>query len=112
MAQKIGSDLIVMGTHGLTGLRRMLAGSVATAVMHGARCPVMALRSGAQSPPDERIRAILHPTDFSAGSEAALRVARSLARDHGSRLILLHVAPLPLPMEGRMTTEIDVGYYS
>ena len=36
-------------------------------------------------------RTILHPTDFSPYSDAALRLACSLARDYRARLILLHV---------------------
>jgi nucleotide-binding universal stress UspA family protein len=39
------------------------------------------------------IRVVLQPTDFSDASEAALRVARSLARDLGARLVILHVMP-------------------
>lgn len=38
-------DLIVMGTHGRTGLDRLLAGSVAEAVMRKARCPVLTVRT-------------------------------------------------------------------
>jgi universal stress protein A len=38
---------------------------------------------------------ILHPTDYSEASAAALRVACSLARDRGARLIVVHVAPPP-----------------
>jgi nucleotide-binding universal stress UspA family protein len=52
------------------------------------------------------VRTVLHPTDFSDASAAALRVARSLARDHGARLIVLHVAPagavygtIPVPLD-------------
>jgi nucleotide-binding universal stress UspA family protein len=41
------------------------------------------------------IQAILHPTDFSPGSEYAFRLACSLARDHGARLIVLHVTSVP-----------------
>lgn len=37
------------------------------------------------------IRTILHPTDFSNHSDYALRVAGSIARDYGARLIVLHV---------------------
>jgi nucleotide-binding universal stress UspA family protein len=37
------------------------------------------------------IRTILHPTDFSEPSEQAFRLAGSLTRDHGARLLLLHV---------------------
>jgi universal stress protein A len=40
-----------------------------------------------------QIRTILHPTDFSDCSEYARRVARSLSRDHGARLVIIHVAP-------------------
>jgi len=41
------------------------------------------------------IRTILHPTDFSEPSDYALRLAVALARDHGARLVLLHVAAPP-----------------
>src|SRR4051812_36496620 len=37
------------------------------------------------------LNTILHPTDFSAPSEHAWRLACCLARDHGARLILVHV---------------------
>jgi nucleotide-binding universal stress UspA family protein len=37
------------------------------------------------------IKTILHPTDFSAASRYALELAFSLARDHGARVVLLHV---------------------
>jgi nucleotide-binding universal stress UspA family protein len=44
-ADELACDLIVMGTHGRTGLDRLLTGSVAEAVLRKARCPVLALRS-------------------------------------------------------------------
>jgi nucleotide-binding universal stress UspA family protein len=93
MADEVGAELIAMGTHGRTGLRRLLAGSVAIAVLRGARCSVLALRSHDRPREASAIRVILHPTDFSDASEAALRVARSLARDLGARLLILHVMP-------------------
>src|SRR6516225_6437039 len=46
------------------------------------------------------IRTILHPTDFSQPSQAAFRLACALARDYGARLILLHVAELPIAFYG------------
>ncbi len=36
-----GCDLIIMATHGRTGLRRVLLGSVAEGVLHRAPCPVL-----------------------------------------------------------------------
>ena len=45
LAEELGCDLIALGTHGRTGLDRLLAGSVAEAVLRRARCPVLALRS-------------------------------------------------------------------
>jgi nucleotide-binding universal stress UspA family protein len=127
VGDEIDADLIVLGTHGRTGVGRLLAGSVAEAVLRRAHCPVLALRSpphlaampearelelpspgekpgteapSASSAPQGRefamrpIKTILHPTDFSGRSEAAFRVAGSLAREHGARLIVLHAAPM------------------
>lgn len=44
-AKKIGADMIVMATHGRTGLSHMLIGSVTERVVRHAPCPVLSLRS-------------------------------------------------------------------
>jgi nucleotide-binding universal stress UspA family protein len=41
------------------------------------------------------IKTILHPTDFSNCSQDSFQFACSLARDHGARLVVLHVTALP-----------------
>ena len=46
LAEKIGADLIVLGTHGRHGLGLML-GSTASAVLHRAPCDVLAVKVGA-----------------------------------------------------------------
>ncbi len=50
-ARDIGADLIVMGTHGRTGVQRLLHGSVAEAVAAQAPCPVNVLRLAAERVP-------------------------------------------------------------
>ena len=45
VAEEIGADLIVMGTHGRTGLRRLLMGSMAEQVVRKAPCPVFTVRT-------------------------------------------------------------------
>src|SRR5262245_3955895 len=49
-AQRIGADLIVMGTHGRTGVSRAVLGSVAEAVVRHSRCPVMTIPAQATTP--------------------------------------------------------------
>jgi nucleotide-binding universal stress UspA family protein len=44
VAEAIGADLIVLGTHGRRGLRRILLGSVAESVVRTAPCPVLTIR--------------------------------------------------------------------
>jgi nucleotide-binding universal stress UspA family protein len=44
LIEEEGVDLVVMGTHGRTGLSRLLMGSVAEAVVRQAKCPVLTLR--------------------------------------------------------------------
>jgi nucleotide-binding universal stress UspA family protein len=43
-ARRIGADLIVMGTHGRRGVRRLLVGSVAESVVRESPCPVLLVR--------------------------------------------------------------------
>jgi nucleotide-binding universal stress UspA family protein len=52
------------------------------------------------------IRTILVPTDFSKHAGTALDVARTLARDHGARLIVLHV---DMQYSGTLAMTIDPG---
>jgi nucleotide-binding universal stress UspA family protein len=58
------------------------------------------------------LRTILHPTDFSNYSNYAFRLACSLARDYGARLVVLHVAQPPTAVIGEgvmpLPTAIDL----
>jgi nucleotide-binding universal stress UspA family protein len=64
VAQEIGADLIVMGTHGRTGFRRLLMDSVAEEVARLAPCPVLTVKAplGAESeiaPPEQELAAMI-----------------------------------------------------
>jgi nucleotide-binding universal stress UspA family protein len=63
---EVGADLIVMGTHGRSGLGRVLMGSVAESVLRRAPCPVLIARSAPRAwtrpADDERSRAF-RPSD-------------------------------------------------
>ncbi|MCP3957124.1 MAG: universal stress protein [bacterium] len=48
-AEAVDADLIVIATHGLTGVLRFLLGSVTEKVVRGASCPVLTLRGSAQA---------------------------------------------------------------
>ena len=94
-AKANGADLIVMGTHGRTGLHRLLVGSVAEAVLQRSACPVLTLHAPEDGlPASQSIHVVLHPTDLSERAEAALRVAAGMARDHDAELVILYVAPM------------------
>jgi nucleotide-binding universal stress UspA family protein len=90
-ASDADADLIVMGTHGRTGLNRMLMGSVAEDVVRASPCPVLTIRGASEEPPSTRISRILVPVDFSDGSNLAVAHARDLALTYGARIDLLHV---------------------
>ncbi len=110
-ADELRCDLIALGTHGRTGLDRLLTGSVAETVLRKAHCPVLALRSPQLPQGDKPIRVIIHPTDFSERSETALQIARRLTCDHGAQLIILHVAPPEILIDGKSAVAIDPLVY-
>ena len=59
LAQEHKCDLIVMGTHGRTGLKHLFLGSVAEHVMRHARCPVVTVRERADNEPPLEKPAVL-----------------------------------------------------
>jgi nucleotide-binding universal stress UspA family protein len=86
-------DLIVMGTHGHTGLAHVLLGSVAEKVVRHAPCPVVTLRTlpAAMTDGHTGLSRVLATTDFSPQSDRALEYARAIAARSGAPLHLLHV---------------------
>lgn len=88
-------DLLVMATHGRSGIHRLWYGSVASKLMRAA--PVPTLLVGPRAPEDGQepvaIREILVPLDGSPLSEAALEPAAALAGALGARLTLARAVP-------------------
>ena len=84
------TTLLMMGTHGREGVRRMLEGSVAEAVVRRSPCPVLLLREGVPAPlvsPGH----LLVPIPLEGGDERAVVSAVRLALSLGAQLTLLHV---------------------
>lgn len=88
-------DLLVLGTHGRTGLQKVLLGSSAEEVFRRSLVPVLTIgprvRSGAHN--GGRFRCVLLATDFEPASQAAVPYAISLAQENQAQLLLLHVLP-------------------
>ena len=90
------ADLIVLGTHGRTGLSHILLGSTAERVLTMAPCPVLTVREskGGERQHQERPVTFEHvvvPTDFSPCSFDALEYGIQLAGDFAASLTLLHI---------------------
>lgn len=90
-AEAIGASLIVMATHGYSGLRRWALGSVSDKVAHAATMPVLLVRHAVARP---ALRRIMVPLDGSPLAAQALPLATELARSAQAKLLLLRaVAP-------------------
>ncbi len=95
-----GFDLVVVGTHGRTGIEHLIVGSVAERVVRHVDRPVLVARRFSAD-----TRRVLAPVDFSNASRAAFRRAVAMASALGAELRLLHVVPL---MPALSTAELMV----
>lgn len=103
--------LIVMGTHGRSGVERFLLGSVAEKVLRKARCPVTIVppRVTAVAPGDARFDSVLCAVDFSDSALSALPYAISLAEEADAALTVLHVVEIPPEVrDGSARTVLDL----
>lgn len=93
-----GADLVVMTTHGRSGLDRLLLGSVADAVIRRTQLPTLLIRGNLPIRRWEHgLRNILVPLDGSELAEATLTQIAPLAERAGARLTLLQVLSPSLP---------------
>lgn len=105
-AQTRAVDMIILATHGYTGLKHIQLGSTAERLLRYAPCPVLVVRAkanssaGIQSASPTKTKAagarlnvqrILVPVDFSPRSAKALQYALPIARRFHASIVLLHV---------------------
>ena len=116
LIQKELIDLVVVGTHGRTGVSKVMLGSVAEEIFRKVSCPVLTVGPNSacdwpqREPGAEKV--IVFATDFGDAALKAFPYAISLASHCRSKLILLHVAkPLlttePTPIFGRTLEAVN-----
>ena len=99
-------DLVVVGTRGREGMRKVILGSGAERIFRRAGCPVLTVgpnvtRTEAEF---ESWKNILFATDFCEGSLGALPYALSIAEENQAQLTLAHMVSL-VPIERQSSVE-------
>jgi nucleotide-binding universal stress UspA family protein len=104
-------DMVVLGTHGRTGIAKLVLGSVAEKISRLATCPVLTVGSQWQiNSVEKEDGPVLFPTDFSDASITALPYAISMANHLDTKLVLLHLlSPIALPDDRSLYTAADIA---
>ena len=93
-ARELPASLIVMSTHGRSGLERIREGSVTEGVLRDSICPVFVLHSQRHEPQDRRseklFQRLLVPLDGSEASAAILPCVQTFAKAHDAEVVLFH----------------------
>ncbi len=113
VAREIEPDLIVMGSHGLTGMRKLFFGSTTERVLRETTVPVLvtpddAANAGPLSELTRQVRHVLAPVDLSPASPHQVSVAAAIASALSVPLILAHVGEPGAPSlePGRRLSEL------
>jgi nucleotide-binding universal stress UspA family protein len=104
-------DLIVLGTHGRTGLKKVIFGSTAEEVFRRTTVPVLTVGPVARRPTHSgaQFQCVLFATDFNSVSNVAAWYAMSLAQENQTRLVLLHVLPTPKLGKSNRSADLSVA---
>jgi nucleotide-binding universal stress UspA family protein len=96
ITREVGADLVVMGTHGRSGFKRLVLGSVTEELLNRPPAPVLTVH---RDLPHRKglYRTVLCATDASEGSAATIAVALAIADEGAKRLLLLNVIEHPAP---------------
>ena len=99
-AKRLRCDLIVMGTHGLSGVEKVLLGSTTERMLRRSSLPVLAIpptpsvATSRQTPGRQWPgTAIMVPVDLGHESPRDIKDAEAIARAFGTGLVLVHVVP-------------------
>lgn len=103
LARDHAAELIVVGTHGHTGISRFLLGSVATAILRHAPCDVLVTRGNGGNAPFKKP---LVAVDFSPASKRALRHAAAIC-EPGAPIEVVHAWELPAGSWGASFFGVD-----
>ena len=90
LGDELEAGLLLVGSRGYRGLRRMLMGSQSEDIVHHADRPVLVVRCGENVWPPTRIVA---GDDFSEDAKKAAELAANLGKLFGARMLLLHADP-------------------
>jgi len=102
------ADLVVAGARGLGLVGRLLLGSVSTALVHHAHCPVAVIPQDASLPTSSTTAPVLLGTDGSAASELATDIAFCESSMRGAELVVLHAAS-DTDMSQLLSTKYSAG---
>lgn len=103
-AAKSGASLLALATHGRTGLRRLVLGSVAEQILRRTDVPTLLVSPWGKGEPLSFGR-VLVPLDGSERAEETLPIALELERQLGSQLVVVHVEDL-----GALAPQIAVAH--
>jgi nucleotide-binding universal stress UspA family protein len=90
MAQETGADLVVMGTHGRSGFKRLVLGSVTEALLNRPPAPVLTVNRDLKRRKG-LFRTVLCAIDVSEWSAGTVAVALAIADEGAKRIMLLNV---------------------
>ena len=110
LAEREQAQLIVIGTHGLSGYRKLLVGSTTERLLRHATVPVLLVPAAgghvAEADSTGRFNCVLVPVDLAEGSDRALRAGAAIAGTLGVPLLALHVVS-PVTGIERLRSHLD-----
>ena len=95
-ADKNKMDLIIISTHGYSGIKRWMLGSVTQKVLYGACTPILLIKSKSPEISNVEFKKILLPVDGSPFSEATFPYVEELTRNTNAEVILVEISEPPI----------------
>ncbi len=109
IAQEIGAELTVIGSHGESGLAAWNLGSTAQQILAVSRGSVLLAHAASPAPRVVTPTRILVPLDGSPRTESVLPTAVRIAAAHGAEVLLVHVVAEPLQTAVLHAGDLDVA---